>query len=312
MDDRAHLLQRGGRVPAKPDWETDGAGWPLRHASRFADAGGVRWHVQLLGAGPAVLLLHGAGGATHSWSRLAPLLARSFTLVAPDLPGHGFTGTPAGERLTLPGVASLVSSLLRQLDVSPVLAVGHSAGAAVAARMAIDGAIRPRGLVGLAPALAAFDPAPGILAPLVGAVARSGIAAGLLSRLAMGPTLASTLRSTGSRLDDEMIELYRRLSSRPGHVNGVLAMMSRWDVAPLLADLPRLSIPCELVIPANDRWIARAPVERAARRIPRHRLVDLPGAGHLAHEEMPGAVAGIILRFARETGVLDEASPSSP
>jgi magnesium chelatase accessory protein len=192
-----------------------------------------------------------------------------------------------------------------------VLAVGHSAGAAVAARMAIDGAIRPRGLVGLAPALAAFDPAPGILAPLVGAVARSGIAAELLSRLAMGPTLASTLRSTGSHLDDEMIELYRRLSSRPGHVNGVLSMMSRWDVAPLIADLPRLAVPAELVIPANDRWIGRAAVERVARRIPRHRLVDLAGAGHLAHEEMPGPVADIILRFARETGVLDETSPSS-
>lgn len=295
-------------MPASPEWDTDGAGWPLRHASRFVEAGRVRWHVQLLGTGPAVLLLHGAGGATHSWSRLAPLLASGFTLVAPDLPGHGFTGTPAGDRLTLPGVAELVTALLRRLQVEPALAVGHSAGAAVAARMAIDGAIRPAGLVGLAPALAVFDPAPAILAPLVGAVARSGLAAELLSRLAMGPTLASTLRSTGSRLDDEMIELYRRLASRPGHVNGVLTMMSRWDVAPLIADLPRLAVPAELVIPALDRWIARAPVERAAARIPRHRLVDLPGAGHLAHEELPGPVARIILDFAREVGVL----PASP
>jgi magnesium chelatase accessory protein len=111
-------------VATTPDWDSDGAGWPLREHSRFVRAGGLRWHVQLLGSGPPLLLLHGAGGATHSWSRLAPLLAPRFTLVAPDLPGHGFTGTPPGERLTLPGVAALVSSLLTELGVAPALVDG--------------------------------------------------------------------------------------------------------------------------------------------------------------------------------------------
>jgi magnesium chelatase accessory protein len=59
---------------------------------------------------PTVLLLHGTGASTHSWRALAPLLARRCTVVALDLPGHGFTGTPAeAEGFSLPAVASGIS-----------------------------------------------------------------------------------------------------------------------------------------------------------------------------------------------------------
>ena len=69
--------------------------WWLNVAICAAVARGpIRWHVQRMGAGPALLLLHGTGAATHSWRALAPLLAEHFTVVAPDLPGHGFTGPP--------------------------------------------------------------------------------------------------------------------------------------------------------------------------------------------------------------------------
>ena len=54
-----------------------------------------------MGQGPVVLLIHGTGAASHSWRGLAPLLASDFTLIAPDLPGHGFTQTPLAHRLSL-------------------------------------------------------------------------------------------------------------------------------------------------------------------------------------------------------------------
>jgi len=76
-------------------WERDGRDWPNRDASRFVRAGGLRWHVQKTGTGPVLLLVHGTGAATHSWRELAPLLARRFTVIAPDLPGPGFTQRPA-------------------------------------------------------------------------------------------------------------------------------------------------------------------------------------------------------------------------
>ena len=60
-------------------------------------AGGLRWHVQVAGDGPVLLLLHGTGAATHSWRDLLPLLAERFTVVAPDLPGHGRSDGPVPE-----------------------------------------------------------------------------------------------------------------------------------------------------------------------------------------------------------------------
>jgi magnesium chelatase accessory protein len=291
-------------VLTRPDWRTDGAGWPHREASRFVDAGGIRWHVQVAGRGPALLLLHGSGASAHSWARLLPLLAPFFTVVAPDLPGHGFSESPAPERLDLPGVASLVGQLLREMGIAPQLAAGHSAGAAVAARMTLDGAIRPAGLVGLNPALAAFDPPLGPLKPLLYALARSGPYAQLLAGLATRRTVEATLASTGSRLDAGLVDLYARLAARPAHVNAVMTMMSRWDVAPLVADYPRLEPPFVLVFGGRDRWIDRAAVEEAASRIPRRRAVSVPDTGHLTHEERPDAVAAVILDLARETGVI--------
>ena len=127
----------------KPDWRVQGKTWPNREASSFVVAGGLRWHVQQMGEGPVLLLLHGAGAATHSWRDLAPLLARDFRVIAPDLPGHGFTDTPPAEGLSLPGMARSLTSLLQALGVKPFMAVGHSAGAALAIRLALGRTDRP-------------------------------------------------------------------------------------------------------------------------------------------------------------------------
>ena len=42
-----------------PRWDVEGRDWPNRAASRFVDAGQLRWHVQVMGEGPVLLLLHG-------------------------------------------------------------------------------------------------------------------------------------------------------------------------------------------------------------------------------------------------------------
>ncbi len=67
------------------DWNADGSDWPNREASRFVEAADLRWHVQVMGEGPVALLLHGTGSSSHSWRDVMPRLAKSFTVVAPDL-----------------------------------------------------------------------------------------------------------------------------------------------------------------------------------------------------------------------------------
>lgn len=295
-------MDRGDEL-SRLAWETEGADWPNRAASRFVEAGGVRWHVQLCGAGPVVLLLHGSGASTHSWERLMPALSRRFTVVAPDLPGHAFSSTPSAARMSMPAVAESAAALLRTLGVRPALAVGHSAGAAIAARMVIDGLISPRALVGLNPALAAMDPPGGVLRPLVTAIACSGVTARLVARFAMAAAVGVTLESTGSRLDPRATELYCRLAASPAHINGVMTMFSQWEVAPLVRDFPRLRVPVTLVFGHGDRWIVRDEVEDATAAIPDVRFTTVPGTGHLSHEERPDAVLRIILDAALAAGV---------
>ena len=289
-----------------PRWAIEGRGWPLAEHSRFVDAGGLRWHVQQLGQGPTMLLLHGTGAATHSWRGLAPLLSDHFALLAVDLPGHGFTsGMPRGG-LTLPAVASATRALMDAIGAEPRLLVGHSAGAAVAIQMAMDG-VQADGIVGLSPAL---QPFPGIASRLFPALARMlfvnpfvpHIAAGIARR--RGETGRFLERSTGSHIDAEGVVFYQRLFARPGHVAGAIRMMADWDLAPLAAALPNLATPLLLIHGAADAAIPTASVQRSGDSVAGARFELLPRLGHLAHEERPDLVAAAIERFAVDLGML--------
>ena len=289
-----------------PDWETDGRDWPNRAASRFVTAGGLRFHVQVMGAGPVLLLLHGTGAATHSWRALAPLLARDFTVIAPDLPGHGFTAAPFWPRMSLPGMAGAIAGLLDALGARPALVAGHSAGAAILAEMCLQGRIAPAGLVSLNGALL---PLKGVAGQVFSPLARLFALNPLVPRVfawhaADKAVVARLLRGTGSRIDAAGAEFYARLARRSGHAGAALMMMANWDLAPLAAALPRLAPRLLLIVGAADRSIPPADAREIARLVPRARVIVLPRLGHLAHEEAPEPVAGEIAGFAREIGVL--------
>ena len=120
-------------------WDVEGRDWPNREVSDFPLAGGLRWHVQRSGCGPSMLLLHGTGASTHSFRDLLPALGEHFDVLAPDLPGHGFTARPDDpQAMSLPGMAAALKELLRTLGVAPRIVVGHSAGAALLLRLALD------------------------------------------------------------------------------------------------------------------------------------------------------------------------------
>lgn len=282
------------------------ADWPNRGHSRVVTAGGLRWHVQVAGTGPVLLLVHGTGAATHSWRDLLPLLARHFTVVAPDLPGHGFTQRPRPAGLSLPAMARGVTALLRALGLSPDLAAGHSAGAAVIARMVLDAGMAPRALVGLNAALLPFE---GLAGQIFSPIAR------LLSGVPVVPwffawragdrgVVERLLRDTGSTLDARGVEFYGRLVRQPGHVAAALGMMAHWELRPLLHDLKALSVPLVLVVGGHDRTVPPSDARRIRAAVPGVRIIDLPALGHLAHEERPGEVAGLLARVAEEMGVL--------
>ena len=295
-------------APGKPAWEREGRGWPNREASRFLRAGGLGWHVQVMGGGPVLLLAHGTGASTHSWRGLMPLLARRFTVIAPDLPGHGFTETPGGDRLSLPGMARAVAALLQALDVTPALVAGHSAGAAVLIRMCLDRLIAPRAVASLNGALLPPQGAPmHLFAPLARLFAAMPLVPQVFAwRAADRAVVTKLLRATGSTLDPAGVELYARLARCPGHVAGALGMMANWDLRPLARDLPGLGPPLLQIVGSQDGTIPPSEARRVAGLVPGARVLGQPGLGHLAHEEQPQSVATALIDLARAQGVLPE------
>ena len=285
-----------------PRWEVEGRHWPHRAASRFVESGGLAWHVQTMGSGPCVVLLHGTGAATHSWRGVMPLLAARFSVVAMDLPGHGFTRGRLRGGPTLPGIAGAVTALLKTLQIAPTVLVGHSAGAAIALRMVHDSGEQTP-VVGLSPALMPF---PGLAAKLFPALAKAlfvnPFAPRIFSRMASAPGEAERFlqRATTSRIDADGVRCYRALLSTSQHCAGALAMMANWDLEGLARLLPAIPSPVTLLHGEHDNAIPLDSVRKAAALLPAAQLELLSGLGHLAHEERPDLAAAAITLAAAE------------
>jgi magnesium chelatase accessory protein len=256
-----------------------------------------------MGEGAPLLLIHGTGAATHSWRGLLPLLATHFEVIAPDLPGHGFTQSPSSDRLSLAGMTADLARLLAAINVKPAITVGHSAGAAILARMCLDGKIAPRLLVSLNGAFMPFGGvANHLLSPLAKMLVLNPVVPRVLAWQASHPNAVERLiANTGSSIDDRGIALYRKLVRSPAHVAAALRMMANWKLEPLLHDLPRLTTTLVLVAAANDRSISPVVAQKVREILPQAVIERVPALGHLAHEEQPQLIADLILRYARES-----------
>ena len=273
------------------------ADWPYRAASRHIACKPHLWHVQEVGAGPVVLLLHGAGGATHSFRHLIPLLIPQYRIVALDLPGQGLSVLGARGRCGLDPVAEDIAALIHHQGWQPFAIIGHSAGAAIAQRLA---EILPlNAVVGINSALGAFEGVEGWLFPVMAkALALTPFVPSLFNKLAGTPTqVRQLIATTGSTLDEEGLALYLHLMQKPAHVSATLAMMAQWNLTPFLRRLKDQKVPSLLLTASNDRAVPPTVSARAAQVMPNATWHDIAGYGHLVHEEAAELVAAPILAF---------------
>lgn len=284
------------------DWERDSANWPLRDHSEFVAAASLNWHLQRMGRGPTLLLIHGTAASSHSWRDLMPILADRFSVVAVDLPGHGFTSMPPRHRLSLNGMASALGALLSSLDLSPTVVVGHSAGAAIAARMCLEDKIAPDLLVSLNGAWLPFPGSSGLLFPLLArALFLNPVTPRFFAAMADKAAVERLIRQTGSRLPPEGVALYQRLLRSSRHCAGALGMMANWDLVPLNRSLPELRQKLLLIVGDSDLAVPPSSAEKIRGLVERAEVQRLADLGHLAHEEDPERVAAMILQAAEAT-----------
>ena len=278
------------------DWETDRATWPHQEYSRFVSAGRVRFHVQTMGDGPVLLLLHGTGASTHSWRDLMPLLARDFHVVVPDLPGHGFTSMPGAGRISLPAYAELIGLLMQELNAKVDLVAGHSAGAAIAVRMVLDRHIDPVGIISFN---GAFRPMGGdtaqLFSPLAKLLSLNPLVPRFFAGRASDPAMVERLiAGTGSSLDAQGIELYQRLMRSGPHVDAALQMMANWDLTTFADEMEALTCRLLLVIADGDKAIPAREARLVAEKVSGADVHHMHGVGHVGHEEDPQHAADII------------------
>ncbi len=285
---------------ARPlDWSREGLIWPHRAASQFVNLGGARWHIQRMGSGEPLLLLHGTGASVHSWRDVMPLLAQSHQVIAVDLPRHAFTSGHPPDSLSLPRMAGELARLMKALEVTPAAIIGHSAGAALALQLALDhGYTGP--IIGLN---AALRPFPGIGAQLFPAVAKLFLVNPLVPRIFSGSLMREgeaerfLRKSTGSIIDPVGMACYSALFRNPAHAKGALAMMANWDLPSLKARIGGVTNAVLLVHSDRDAAIPLDWTREASGWLKAARLEVLPGLGHLAHEEAPEQAAALIRDF---------------
>jgi pimeloyl-ACP methyl ester carboxylesterase len=89
-----------------------------------------------LGAGPPLILLHGIHDSHRSWRRVAPVLARWFRVIMPDLPGHGLSSRPDAP-YTLAWYSQTLSAWMERIGVARAHVCGHSFGGGIAQWMVL-------------------------------------------------------------------------------------------------------------------------------------------------------------------------------
>ena len=209
--------------------------------------------------------------------------------------------------MTLDGLARRVGDLIGRLGIVPRCILGHSAGAAIALRLAFDRAARPQSLISINGALMPFR---GLSALLLPPAARLLAAipplAQMIGHRAQQPgAIERMLGRMGSKPPAASIEHYRSLLWRKRHVQAAIDMMAMWNLEPLVRQLPGLRVPLDLIACGHDLAVPPEEAWTVADMTPLAQVHYLRQLGHLGHEERPDLIADLVLSIWRRHGAGD-------
>lgn len=261
-----------------------------------------------MGSGPVVLLLHGLGCDHTTWAPVMESLARTHTVIAPDLLGHGSSDKPRAD-YSVGGYANGMRDLLTVLGVDTATVVGHSFGGGVAMQFAYQYPERTERLVlvgsgGLGPDVS----------PAIRAITTPGFhqVMGLLSTPGLRHVTTATMRllarSRMSQVRDlgEVADIYDSFSdprTRAAIRHVVRAVVDWRGQIVTMADRAYLTeaMPMCVVWGADDMVIPVSHASNASALAPSARIEIVPNAGHFPHRDHPERFVKIVRDFMRST-----------
>lgn len=277
---------------------------------QFRTIHGYRRAFRVAGSGPAILLIHGIGDNSTTWSSVQAKLAQRFTVIAPDLLGHGKSDKPRAD-YSVAAYANGMRDLLSVLDIDSVTVVGHSLGGGVAMqfayqfpqlvnRLILVGAGGVTKEVNLALRIASMPMGSEALAllrlplvlPALQAVGRCGGA--VLGSTRMGRDLHEMLRILADLPEPTASSAFARTLRAVVDWRGqVVTMLDRCYLTQ--------SVPVQLVWGSHDSVIPVSHAEMAHAAMPGSRLEIFEGSGHFPFHDDPERFVEIVERFIDST-----------
>ncbi|HEX8646394.1 MAG TPA: alpha/beta hydrolase [Thermoleophilaceae bacterium] len=272
------------------------------------DLHGHRAIYRIAGSGPPVVLIHGMVNSSRHWQTVAMRLARDYTVVAPDLIGHGDSATPRGD-YSLGAHAASIRDLLTAIGIDRATIVGHSLGGGVAMQFFYQFPQRTERLV-----LVSSGGLGGEVSPLLRSAAVPGFA-GLLA-LATDRRVVDRIARTGGRLSERGVKAgasveavaralrpLERAGAREAFLQTLRAVIDVKGQRVSARDRLYLldSMPTMIVWGERDRTI---PIEHGLathRAVPHSRFETLARAAHFPHLEDPGALVEVLRDFLETT-----------
>jgi pimeloyl-ACP methyl ester carboxylesterase len=264
------------------------------------------------GSGPVLLFIHGIGDSSETWRNVLPALAKDYTVIAPDLLGHGASDKPRAD-YSIAAYACGMRDLLAILDVERVTVIGHSLGGGVAMQFAYQFPERVERLVLVSTGGVGRD-----VAFAVRAVSTPGadLVLPLLTPLAeMAPVRYSLqlfgwlLKRAGAALGEDIDDLlagYRRLGeagARSAFLRTLRAVVDPGGQVVTMLDRCYLAehMPIMLICGRRDPIIPFHHSEIAHAAMPGSQLTVFPGAGHFPHHHDPARFVETVRTFLTRT-----------
>lgn len=278
------------------------------HEVQFVTLHGHRRAYVKVGSGPVLLLLHGLGCDHTTWEPVIDALAQRYTVIAPDLLGHGASDKPRAD-YTLGGYANGMRDLLTVLGVDKVTVVGHSFGGGVAMQFAYQFPERTERMMlvasgGLGPEVT----------PAIRAIASPGFhqLMGLLTLPGVRQVNTGALRALSGLpvkqlrdLDEvaDIVETFRDPAARAAIRHVVRAVVDWRGQIVTMADRAYLTdaMPMCVVWGREDQVLPAKHADTASHIAPKARVEVIADAGHFPHKDHPQRFVRILHEFVQGT-----------
>ena len=279
-----------------------------QHRVQYVTIHGYRRAFVRTGKGPALLLLHGLGRDHTTWLPVIDALARRYTVIAPDLLGHGESDKPRAD-YSVGGFANGMRDLLTVLGIDKVTVVGHSFGGGVAMQFAYQFPERTERLV-----LVGSGGLGSEVSTAIRAITTTGFyqVMGLMTLPGVRQVGSAGLRAlsrTGIkefRDFDEVASIYESFqdpAARAAIRHVVRAVVDWQGQIVTMADRAYLTeaMPMCVIWGEDDRVIPVSHAARAAVLAPDARVELIPNAGHFPHKDHPERFVKILNDFVKTT-----------